>query len=194
MKLLTSLLRRCRSLVILAVSLALFSQSSVRVHAQDGYVEFGALFEGDAYGVFGANDSVVISGNAGVFDNCQNPFDPAVNVYVVNVSTLSDGAALTDVNGSPNVVFTFDGNYFDSETIAFTAPGGNLGNGVYGIVFDKCQDGHFNAGVDSIFYPAFEVDIPANVPNLPNAQIAALKGAADSERAQWQAMATTIDT
>ncbi|MBZ5555632.1 MAG: hypothetical protein LAO77_00005, partial [Acidobacteriia bacterium] len=96
--------------------------------------------------------------------------------------------------GTPNTAFTFGGGGLGDETIAYTAPSGFLGTGTYGVVFDNCQDGKFDAGVDQFFYPAFQVVIPSGpTPILPNAAIAAVKLQAHDMANVWTLIKTGED-
>ena len=154
---------------------------------------FGDEF--DTFATFGANATVMISGTirAGTCDFIGS----ATNVYVVNVSSIGDKSKLVDVSnaqGLPNTIQSvlFGGAFFD-EIIAFTAPAGILGTGRYGIVYDECQDGLFNAGVDTLFYPAFDVVIPVNIPLLPDASIQATKAAAGAAGNSWNQLMQTVN-
>ncbi len=83
------------------------------------------------------------------------------------------------------------GGLFISETIAYSKPGGTIPAGKYAVVYDECQDGKFN-GIDSLFDPAFEVVIPANVPPLP-ASFFATKNAAKSSVIHWTKKCNEFD-
>ncbi|MBZ5560323.1 MAG: thrombospondin type 3 repeat-containing protein [Acidobacteriia bacterium] len=61
-------------------------------------------------------------------------------------------------------------------------------------MFDNCQDGKFDAGVDQFFYPAFQVVIPSGpTPILPNAAIAAVKLQAHNMANVWTLIKTGED-
>lgn len=143
--------------------------------------------QANSFTTFGANASVTIYQGTVITGTCDG-FFPATDIYVVTESALADGATLVDVSnaeGLPNTVQPASGGLFIDETIGFTAPGGFLGNGTFGVVYDECQDGHFDANLDHLFYPAFDVDIPANVPPI-DGRIAALKGQAGAAASSYQ--------
>ena len=154
----SSIRRRARVLALVGLSaLMAVLLFSTRVYAQ-GFIDWTG--DGDGFATFGPNEAVtIVSGQAQIFfPGCSNPLQPATNIYVVNVSSLSDGAALVDVSnsaGTPNTAFLFGGGGLGDETIAYTAPSGFLGTGTYGVVFDNCQDGKFDAG-----YTGFRWDCP----------------------------------
>lgn len=98
---------------------------------------------------------------------------------------MGSGSALTDASGTPNVIQSVaSGGLIVDEIIAITAPGGTLGPGTYDVVEDTCQNGVFD-GSDSILPNAFTVTIPTDVPVLPSAAIAAMKGDAAAQRDHW---------
>ena len=147
---------------------------------------------GNSFTTFGPNGAVSIYQGQGVPGTCDFIF-PATDIYVVTASSLANGAKLVDVNNAHNTVQLASGGLFIDEIIAFTAPGGNLGAGVYGVVYDECQDGKFDVGQDTLFYPAFEVVIPANIPILPDASIQAIKTAAKAEGDSWAFLVAAVE-
>ncbi|MDP9349973.1 MAG: PKD domain-containing protein, partial [Chloroflexota bacterium] len=115
---------------------------------------------------FGPNATISIG--TGTLEWACDTFFYASNIYVVPSGSVSAGSTLTDVSGTPNTVQSAaSGGLFIDETIGFTAPSGSIGPGQYAVVYDECQNGKFDAGVDAIFDPAFSVDIPADVSDLP---------------------------
>ena len=143
--------------------------------------------DGATFATFGPNQAVTINLGIAPVGFCDGIL-PATNIYVVNTPTLGDGASIVDVSnpqGLPNTVFLASGGLFIDETIAFTAPGGQLGPGTYGVVYKECRDGHFHANSDVLIYPAFEVVIPTNIPNLPSASITAIKNQAHLAANFW---------
>src|SRR5436190_2087060 len=142
---------------------------------------------------FGPNASITINTGFAVPGTCD-PLFPATNIYVVSAPPGA-GGKLVDVSnpkGIPNTVFLASGGIFIDETIAFTKPDGQLGPGTYGVVYDECQNGIFDVGTDTLFYPAFEVVIPANIGPLPPSSIAATKAAADAQANSWTKLIDTI--
>ena len=150
--------------------------------------------DGATFATFGPNSSVTIDNGSGVPGTCDG-FQTATNVFVVNVSSIANGAKLVDVSnakGLPNTIFLVGGGFFILETIAFTKPDGALGPGTYGVVFDECQNNIFDVGIDTFFPAAFEVVIPANIGNLPPSSIAATKAAAGAQAASWNSLMKTV--
>ena len=90
-------------------------------------------------------------------------------------------------------MFLASGGLFIDETIAFTAPGGRLGPGLYSVIYKPCADGKFHTATDVIFPNAFEVVIPVNIPNLPNAAIDAIKAEAGAAGASWAHLQSAIE-
>ena len=147
---------------------------------------------GNSFTSFGPNSGVVIYQGTITGGTCD-PIFPTTDIYVVNVSSLSQDQKIIDVSnasgpngtGLPNTVQTGGSRVFIDEVIGITQPSGFLGAGVYGVVYDECQNGTFDVGEDTLFYPAFEVVIPANIPLLPNASFQAMKDAAEAEGNSW---------
>ena len=183
-----------RLIAIVAIILAVLAPATALAQQQGP----GTLWwneDGGSFATFGPNASVTIDTGFISPGNCDFIF-PAAKIWVVNVSSMANGANLTDVSngqGLPNVVQAAGGGIFISESIAFTKPDGFLGPGTYGVVYDECEDGVFNAGVDTFFYPAFEVVIPADIGPLPPSSIGALKAAAQSQADRWATLIGSIN-
>lgn len=149
---------------------------------------------GDSFKTFGPNASVTIHQGTATAGTCDFIY-PATDIYVVSESSLGADAQLTDVSnpeGLPNTVQLASGGLFISETIAYTAPGGNLGPGTYGVVYDECQNGRFDAGVDKLFYPAIEVVIPVDIPPA-DPRIAQIKARAQQQADSWNYLVEAVD-
>ncbi|MEX2546446.1 MAG: PKD domain-containing protein, partial [Chloroflexota bacterium] len=132
--------------------------------------------DGSSFKVFGANEAIFIAIGT-INTDCDQLFATA-DVYVIQ-GGASEGAALSDVNGQPNTVVAGGGGFF-SETIAFTQPSGSLGQGLYSVVYDECQDGEFDTGTDAVFTDAFQVELPSTLPPI-DPSIAALKSRAGQQ-------------
>ncbi|HYI15235.1 MAG TPA: PKD domain-containing protein, partial [Thermomicrobiales bacterium] len=143
---------------------------------------------GPGFATFGANASVFIALGTVEFQ-CDFIF-PTANIYVVQ-GNPGDGAALVDVSGSPNTVVGATGGVF-ADTIAITQPSGTLGEGVYTVVYDECQDGSFDDGIDAVFPDAFEVVLPSTLPPIDPA-IGALKASAGDLADKMKAVLTILD-
>lgn len=147
--------------------------------------------EGDTFTTFGANASIVIDSGALDFTTgCEAPgiddtLYPASSIYIMPSGSVSPGSQLTDISkdGTPNTVVGTTGGAFVLQTIGFTKPTGFVGPGTYAVIYDECQDGAYDEGVDFLLDPAFEVSIPANVPALPSIQ--ALKDDAVQRSQYW---------
>jgi PKD repeat protein len=131
--------------------------------------------DGEVYKVFGPNESITIAfGTIDFVTTCElaesdDEIYPASDIYIVR-SGFS-GETLYDISssdGKPNTILGLSGGAFASETIGFTSPSGNVRNGKYAVIYDECQNGVFDVGTDFKLDPAFEVVIPANIPNLPS--------------------------
>ena len=188
----STLCRQTRVLAALSVVLGLLLAPAVAQAQSDLWW----TDEGSGFARFGPNAAVTINTGFHNGGTCGG-FFPVVHIYVVNVSTLADGAHITDVSnadGVPNTVTDVaSGGMFIYETIGYTAPSGYLGPGTYGVVFKACKDGIYHAGYDAFFSAAFEVVIPANIPVLPSASIAAIKAQANAEGAHWQILIDGLD-
>ena len=149
--------------------------------------------EGTTFRVFGANEAVTIA--IGTVDFRCDGFFPTADVYVLkSAGDVAGGSqfGLVDANGVPNTVIGSSGGLF-SDTIAFTRPGGNLPGGTYSVVYDECQDGSFDPGVDSLFVNAFRVVVPVDAPPVAPL-IAFAKDAAGDAKLVWQEAVKRIDT
>lgn len=137
--------------------------------------------DGSSFKLFGANEGVFIA--HGTIEFACDFIFPTADVYVIQGSPAV-GATLSDINGTPNTVFGATGGLF-SETIAFTQPSGTLGNGLYTVVYDECQDGKLNVE-DAVFVDAFQVLMPSTLPPI-DPSIGALKANAGHLAAKMQA-------
>ena len=136
---------------------------------------------------FGANAIVRIDGSITYESHCPKPgindfFYPATDVYIVptgeGTGTLHDASG-----GRPNTIVS-SATAFTDEVIAMTAPAGNLDDGEYDVVYDTCQDGQFDPGVDTVFPHALTVSLPDVLP-LADGGINAIKGESRTEYASW---------
>lgn len=165
--------------------------------------------QGDSFRTFGGNQAVTIALGAldrvaigsqvsplGCPIGAHNDFlTVAADVYVIQSGTsLHLGDKLTNLataDGSPNTIETPAAEgVFTAETIAITAPGGNLPQGRYEVVYDECQDGVFEPW-DAVFDPAFSVGpIDPNIPvlqvQMQTASIAKMKKQAGEVADQWK--------
>ena len=189
----TSFLRGRVRLVAGVLAALCVLMSSVRVYAQTNGQE---LYWDDelsqTFKTFGPNQSVDIAFGTG--GGICGGIVPVVHVYVVNVSSLADGADVTDVSNPqhlPNTFLTFSGGLFTGE-IGQTHPAGQLGPGTYGVVYKRCLDGKFHANEDAFFYPAFEVVIPANILALPQS-FSPLKQFAEAAMPYWAKAKTVLE-
>ena len=150
---------------------------------------YGQILEWPGSNIFGANAGITIDWGTilptascdanGIIDWLY----PYSDIYIVPSGSVSDGTVLVDAGGSKNTVWGASGGIFVSATLGYTGPTGNIGPGTYAVVYDECQDGIFN-GVDALFDPAFEVVIPADVPDI-SPHIYAMKIAAGEQAAYY---------
>lgn len=178
-----------RTVMPLALAALLAASSGLvgapRASAALGDLQWG---DGDFFATFGPNAAVTI--DIGFIDFLCDTFFRTADVYVLD-AVPEAGATLVDV-GVHNTVFgTSDGLF--SDTIAFTAPGGQLGAGTYTVVYDECQDGKFDAGVDDVFVDVFEVVLPAVLPPI-DPTIGAIKAEAGDQAEQWRKTIAGYDT
>lgn len=153
---------------------------------------------GESFTSFGGNEIAQIDlGIISFVDDCDednggiNDFlYPFASVYVVPSGSVVVGGTLNDVSGAPNVVMGSSGGLFINEIVAATAPGGNMPPGVYAIVYDECQDGKLDA-IDSLFDPAFEVNVSVDLPSY--APIEAMKTKASVDQLKWYAAHLSLD-
>src|SRR5579864_2851067 len=186
-----------RSLVFRAVRLVLAALVAIggvltpaTVQRALAYDVFFNGFGGDSYEVFGPNAEVDISGD--LEGGCFDIFGQySAYVYVVPHGSVDPNSQQSfDPNAANAVINTdFQGGLFDSEPIGFTSPGGKLGVGDYDIIINTCipsvyQPGSsFDYGFDNA-HGAFSVQIPADVPALPSADIAGIKSSSAQTAAQ----------
>ncbi|HEX6165048.1 MAG TPA: PKD domain-containing protein, partial [Vicinamibacterales bacterium] len=184
---------KARSLSVAALTALLLQLSSAGVYAQTNGQELYWDEEfSQTFATFGPNQNVTIAWGRG--GGVCAGIMPVVHVYVVNVSSLADGADVIDVSnpeGAPNTIFTASGGLF-SDTIAVTYPAGQLGPGTYGVVYKRCMDGKFHANEDAFFYPAFEVVIPAEIMALPPS-FSPIKQFAEDAMPYWSKARTLME-
>lgn len=144
--------------------------------------------------VYGANEAVIVAvGQTDYVRNCPTGSSghPPVNDWLYGVSDLyvvpstwthTHGATLSDISGEPNVVFGQIGGAFIDEVIGYTAPGGSIPPGRYGIIIDNCQDYTFDPAIDTFIPDAFRVTSDVLVPPL---NIGALKADATRRAGSW---------
>lgn len=141
--------------------------------------------EGGETSTYGPNSAVYIS--LGAISYVCDTFYPVADVYVVS-GVPGGGSTLSDVSGGVNVVFGSWGGGIIDELIAVTAPYGKLGEGTYSVVYDECQDGKFDADVDSVFENVITVEFPPGVIPPIDPAITALKGDASVQALHWRLM------
>lgn len=150
--------RRALVALMLLVTTCIVVQRPAAVTAAD--LTLGKILwfneDGDSHITIGPNGSASVW--LGEVDYNCDTFYPAANVYVV-AGTPAGESALTDVSGTPNVVIGSWGGAF-SETLAYAKPTGKLGPGSYSVVYDECQDGKYDVGVDALFLNAITVVFP----------------------------------
>jgi alpha-tubulin suppressor-like RCC1 family protein len=173
------------AMIVGICSFLALSPPSAHASGRDS-LQFG---ENGPIATFGANAVIAIDGSITFNDDCpKGGIDdfvfPATDVYVVQPGTGHD-SKLEDVGGRPNTIVS-NATLFTDETIAVTAPSGHLGNGVYDVVYDTCQDGGYDPGVDTVFEGAITVALPQVLPPASDA-IANMKGGALVEYASWLA-------
>ena len=156
--------------------------------------------------VFGPNSAVTIyQGSIDFVRGCpvggvDDGFWPWADVYVVPAGSVEDGTKLIDDQGNSmdrsgrhnTVMGTSQGGLFIEETIGFTKPDGAIGTGKYAVVYDECQDGRFDATYDKVFDPAFRVNVPADIPQLPSS-IGKIKADAAAQKESWENMHTAYE-
>jgi hypothetical protein len=184
-----------RRLLVLFASLALLPMVLVSTRADAQGVAFLQWPDGEATKTFGADDSITIDTGGITFTRgcafgINDFFHPFANIYIVPSGSVQSGGVLSNAAhpfGAPSVVEGVgQGNVFVDETIGFTAPTGNVGEGDYAVVFDECQDGHFDSAIDTVVDPAFNVVFDTSVPSIAgSAAIAAVKARARAEQQTW---------
>jgi hypothetical protein len=145
---------------------------------------------------YGPNQEVILLGGT-VSLGCDGLYRQS-DVYVVSAGTVADGvtSALVDESGSPNPIWSSSvASQFDSVTLGWTAPAGNIKPGTYDLVEDVCQDEQFDPGQDSILRDAFTV-APAQVgvPVPPASQISAVKADAQARAAEVRVKSFALNT
>lgn len=156
-------------------------------------------FGEEASATVGANAVVRIDGRLTYETRCAAPgfpdfVYPATDVYLVTEAPAA-GATLTDAAGGPPNTIIATASMFIGEIIAITSPSGSLDEGTYSVVYDTCQDGRFDAAVDTVFADVLTVRLPAVLPSASMA-IVDLKGAAEEEAYSWtraRALFATIE-
>lgn len=145
----------------------------------------------DGYASYGPNATVTISGD--MSGGCFDIFGQFTGyVYVVPHQSVPPTSPHTFDPSAANAVInsSLSGGLFIDETIGFTAPSGKLGPGDYDIVINTCAPSVYppgsslDYGYDAV-HGAFSVAIPANVPVLPSADIAAIKNSSQQEATSW---------
>ena len=114
--------------------------------------------DGSEFTTFGPNADITI--DMGTISYMCDWIYPTADVYIVPSGSVTIGGSLTDVAGTPNVIFGASGGIFVSETIGYTAPAGRIGPGRYAVIYDECQDGKFDAG--DFISPRLRGDIPSD--------------------------------
>lgn len=143
--------------------------------------------DGTDFHVFGPNESVVIdTGQMEVVSDCasegHDEYIDDVPLVFTDIYVVRSGT--TALSGVPNTVQGASDGSFVSELIATTAPGGSLGNGTYAVIYDECQDGFFDPGVDFVADPAIQVSVASGVPPLPS--LTAFKADAAEQASHWE--------
>ncbi|MCB1030323.1 MAG: hypothetical protein KDA95_03245 [Acidimicrobiales bacterium] len=178
----------------LAVVFVVLTVSSVTVGSIRDAKPAQAADVGMSKPVYGASEAVIVAvGMTDFVRGCPKvgsgtPVDDWIyavsDLYVVpSTWSGSTGAALSDVSGSPNVVFGQGGGGFIDEVIGYTSPGGSIGPGRYGVVIDNCQDKVFDPAFDTFIPNAFRVTSDVLVPPI---DIGAIKADAAQRAGNWK--------
>lgn len=154
------------------------------------FLAFGQTLEPKI--VVGTNTGVFAEGLVGLNVTCLRPggvddlFFPATDVYVVRADSVEHGAELNNADGTSPATIIGAGStgLFMSELLAVTHPQGALGPGVYDVVYDTCQDGHYDTLEDSLFSSVILVEDPAVVRPY-NTWIGNMKQRARESAAAW---------
>jgi alpha-tubulin suppressor-like RCC1 family protein len=183
---------------LLLLSALLAGQVAVPLDARAAGADALDFGGGATSATFGANAVVRIDGRLTYETRCPGGipdwFYPATDVYLVS-GTPAPGATLTDAGGGPPNTIVSTQSMFLGEILAITAPTGSLGEGTYTVVYDTCQDGTFDADLDTAFADAVSVRLPAVLPPASMALIE-LKEAAEQEAYSWlqaEALFRTIE-
>lgn len=175
------------ALLFIGTFMMTVSPSPARAAGND-WIAFGDQGES---GDFGPNSVIRIDGSISFITNCgDKAIDdwvyPATDVYIVPAGSVSGGDKLEDAGGlRPNTIVSGSSVFFD-EVIGVTEPTGALGAGGYDVVYDNCQNGTYDPGVDTLFPNAFSVTLPAVLPPASNA-IYQMKGQAAVDYLSWLA-------
>ena len=135
---------------------------------------------------YGANAMIILSKGTLHYDkDCaalkgepENDLFVAVSdVYVVPHNSVHGGdqpLVDTAVDGQNTIV---GGGLFLAEVVGFTGPAGTLGEGVYDLVFDSCQNGFYEPAHDTVFPGAITIHYPTDIPGdaAAGAAIATMK-------------------
>ncbi len=178
----------------LAATLLILTVSSIALVTVNEAKPAHAADVGMSKPVYGASEAVTVAvGMTDYVRSCpkigsESPVDDWIyavsDLYVVpSTWTGSTGAALSDVSGSPNVVFGQGGGGFVDEVIGYTAPGGSIGPGRYGVVIDNCQDKVFDPAFDTFIPNAFRVTSNVMVPPI---DISTIKADAAQRAGNWK--------
>jgi alpha-tubulin suppressor-like RCC1 family protein len=185
-------------IAVLLLSAVLAAQVAVPLDARAAGADALDFGGGATSATFGANAVVRIDGRLTYETRCPGGipdwFYPATDVYLVS-GTPAPGTTLTDAGGGPPNTIVSTQSMFLGEILAITAPTGSLGEGTYSVVYDTCQDGMFDADLDTVFADAVSVRMPAVLPRASMALIE-LKGAAEQEAYSWlqaEALFRTIE-
>ncbi|WP_194409610.1 Calx-beta domain-containing protein [Microbacterium cremeum] len=154
--------------LLLAVLLGITAQPfAARANPAD-LLYFG---DGEPMITAGANGGIYASGAISnvplcLFGGTNDWAFPAARIYVVAAGSAQDGARMTQADGTEPAVVIGTGSTgaFIDELLAVTGPQGALTEGVYDVVIDNCQDGFYNAGVDSVYGGVITVRYPAVLP------------------------------
>jgi len=133
---------------------------------------------------FGANQSIIA--NYGQISYVTGCASGGIDDFLYGWGDvyISAGGPGPDVAGAPNTL----SYVVIDEVIGNTGPGGNIPSGNYTVWIDECQDGTYQAGVDSIV-ANISVAIPSNIDPLASsafaASLAATKAAATQQQNHW---------
>jgi choice-of-anchor C domain-containing protein len=112
----------------------------------------------------GPDETIVIE--TGQLTRACDFFQTISDIYVVPRNSAVDGAGLPAATLTTVESFLL-GSLFYFEIIGTTAPSGAIASGPWDVVEDACQNGVFDAGLDSVLTPGFSVAPVAN--HLANA-------------------------
>lgn len=111
---------------------------------------------------------------------------PVSDIFIVESGSAAPFAKLSMADGTSPATIIGAGSTgaFIAELIAVTGPQGALGEGVYDVVFDNCQDGKYTPTEDTVFQKVITVKYSARIP-VYNQWIGNLKGQAYKSAAIW---------